>query len=384
MSGWRPPACFTISLLLALVATAGAEEPASQPRGLIDWSRAEGIDPHRADVLDFLDTDLAAYVRLGEEAHRRGRYEDAARLYLYVLRHRNNSPRLLYNLACAYGRLGEGRLAARALDAAVDAGFTEFETLRNDKDFERLRGDAFFGAARDRALARESLIGQPILLEARGMVRARLHLPPDFDPSKSYPLVIGLHGNGSNCEEFAPIWGMLEKPQILFVAPESPYAYPPTLDTRRIGYTWGLPTRDKALWESVDPLVADNMKQIVEEMGEKYKISGAYLLGHSQGAAFAYLAAVRHPDLFKGVIALAGIFPEEQITAEENARASKKVRLFIGHGKQDPAVAFADGIKYRDLLVRLGYDVTFAEFQGGHHVDPATLRQAVAWIAKEK
>ena len=177
MSGWRPPACFTISLLLALVATAGAEEPASQPRGLIDWSRAEGIDPHRADVLDFLDTDLAAYVRLGEEAHRRGRYEDAA---------------------------------------------------------------------------------------------------------------------------------------------------------------------------------------------------------------FAYLAAVRHPDLFKGVIALAGIFPEEQITAEENARASKKVRLFIGHGKQDPAVAFADGIKYRDLLVRLGYDVTFAEFQGGHHVDPATLRQAVAWIAKEK
>jgi len=378
------PASLALAVLLVFAAGAGAgaDERSSRSGGPIDWSKVEGIDPHRPDVLDFLDADLAAHVRRGEEAHAQGRYEEAARLYLYALRHRTNSPRLLYNLACAFGRLGEGRLAVRALEAAVETGFVDFETLRSDKDFEPLRNNPRFVAARDRLLSRESQIGRPIYVQARQMVRARLHLPADFDSARSYPLVIGLHGNGGNCEEFARIWTMLDNPQIVFVAPESPYAYPPAPETPRIAYTWGLPTRDEALWESADPLVADNMRSVVEEIGKTHRISGAYLLGHSQGAAFAYLAAIKHPDLFKGVIALAGVFPEEQITAEQNAGASKKVRIFIGHGRQDPAIAFATGVRTRDLLTGLGYEVTFAEFQGGHNIDAGVLRRAIAWTTK--
>jgi phospholipase/carboxylesterase len=245
-----------------------------------------------------------------------------------------------------------------------------------------MRGDFFFAAARDRVLAREASIGRPFYVEARQLLAGRLHLPRNYRSGKAYPLVVGLHGRGATCEDFARIWSVLDNPQFIFLSLESPYAYAPGVETHKPAFTWGLPTRDKALWALADPLVSDNLKRAVETVSKQHRIAGVYILGHSQGAAFAYLAALRYPELFKGVMAFAGVFPSEQISAEENAKARGKVRVFMAHGTRDQAVPLAEELKCKEILVRLGYAVTFFQFDGDHGISIDALKRAVEWMEK--
>ena len=376
-----------LSLLLAVLITTApafvAGAPAggpSEPTGPVDWGRPETIDPRGSAVLDFLDTDLMAYRASAEQAHRAGHYEEAARLYLFVLRHRTNDPVMLYNLACAYGRMGDGKKAAAALRHALDAGFSDYALLWTDEDFKRVYGDFFFTQIFNEARSRETLGGEKILVPARMLVPARLHLPRGHDAKKASTLLIGLHGYGATCEGFAAIWGLFEDPRFIFVSPESPYPRPLGVEGGQSGYTWGLPTRDKTVMTVADPLVGENMKATAQEVARSHKVGDVYLLGHSQGGAFAAMAAIKSPDDFRGVIVLAGVFPEDLVTDRELAAAAGKVRFFISHGRRDQAVNLSEGIKFRDRLVKAGFDVTFVPHDGDHGVQRDVLRQAAGWI----
>lgn len=375
-------ACVLVVLLAPTVGAQPSQGAAPPQAASTDWSRPETINPRQAGILDFLDADLVVYDQMAREAHRQGRYEDAARLYLVLLRHRDNDAIVLYNLACAYGRMGEGKLAAHALERALDCGFSDFETLAKDADFEPLRGDFFFSRARDAALAAQARLGTALYLETKQLLVARLLLPPDYQAGKAYPLVIGLHGRGGNCEDFARLWNVLDRPQFIFLSMESPYAYSPSVETRKIGTSWGLPTRDKGLSALADPLVSENLKRAAETVAAKHKVDGVYLLGHSQGVAFAYLAAIRNPDVFRGVMAFAGVLPADQFTAPEHAKAKGKVRIFMAHGRNDHAVPFADGVKSHELLRSRGYDVTFYAFDGDHALNADALRAGAQWVGK--
>ena len=374
---------FVLFLIVATAPVFVAGVPVDSPpvpTGPVDWERPETIDPRGPAVLDFLDADLGAYQRRAEQAHRAGRYEEAARLYLFVLRHRTNEPRLLYNLACAYGRMGDGKRTAAALRHSFDAGFSDFTALLKDEDFKPVYGDFFFTQVFNEARSRETLGGEEILLPARMLVPARLHLPRGHGAKRASTLLIGLHGYGATCEGLAAIWGLFEDPQFIFVAPESPYPRPAGVEAAQAGTTWGFPTRDKAVWAIADPLVGENMVAVAREVARNHKVGSVYLLGHSQGGAFAAAAAIKNPDDFTGVIVLAGVFPEDLVTDRELAAAAGKVRFFISHGRRDQAVNLSEGIKFRDRLVKAGFDVTFVPHDGDHGVQRDVLRQAAGWI----
>ena len=48
----------------------------------------------------------------------------------------------LYNLACAYIALGQMEAAFASLEGAIESGFSDFDTLRNDPDLVALKGPA--------------------------------------------------------------------------------------------------------------------------------------------------------------------------------------------------------------------------------------------------
>jgi phospholipase/carboxylesterase len=126
--------------------------------------------------------------------------------------------------------------------------------------------------------------------------------------------------------------------------------------------------------------VVDYVLDVVRDARSRHASGRVYLLGYSQGAAYAYLAAAREPELIAGVIALAGILPTDLVPEESLARAAGKMKVFIAHGWQDQAVDIEQSRRARDTLKRLGFAVTHREFEGGHGLNRDILLQAQAWI----
>ncbi|MBT8485955.1 MAG: PDZ domain-containing protein [Phycisphaerales bacterium] len=84
-------------------------------------------------------------------------YPQAAALIESWLDARPNDPQMLYNLACAYSRLGRTGPAADTLYKAVEAGFRDFRHMRNDADLLAIRDEPVYQAIIDasRRLERE-------------------------------------------------------------------------------------------------------------------------------------------------------------------------------------------------------------------------------------
>jgi phospholipase/carboxylesterase len=56
------------------------------------------------------------------------------------------------------------------------------------------------------------------------------------------------------------------------------------------------------------------------------------------------------------------------------------VRVFIAHGRNDPVMEVGFGRRARDLLTAGGLPVEYLESDAGHHIDPAHIPAAVAWL----
>ncbi len=216
--------------------------------------------------------------------------------------------------------------------------------------------------------------------ETPHVMKCRVHLPEGYDPAKTYPLLIALHGRGGSAQDFDRLWERQARAQCLFVTPEGPYVLP--FEQRRDipGYSWYLLVNDRSIWAMADPLGITAMTNTVAEIKANYRVGPVYILGFSQGASLAYEAALRHPDIFSGVLAIAGIYPGEFIRPEDLGKALPTLRIFIAHGSSDPALPMAESEKSRTLLEKAGFTVTFQTFKGGHTLPDDLFQKILAWI----
>jgi predicted esterase len=361
---------YTLALLLTLVL---ASPLASES---VDWSKPETIDPYEKGVGDFLDTDVNELARKAHEAYQSGKYEESARYHLALLRLDITNGGNIYNLACCYGLLDRDSLAAEYLLRAFKTGFDNIEHAKRDPDFEKVRGKPVFDSAID-SLAqivekKRKASGRVVRVEAPALFKCHVQVPADYDSIKTYPLLVGLHGLGSSPERFIGLWQRFEDPQFICASPQAPYPYPTGGD---LGYTWHL-------WEaghSATRMSAEYIVRVVESLREDYKIGDVYLFGFSQGCAHAYITGVKYHDLFKGLICFGGWLDDDYLL-EEMLEAANNLRVFIAHSPEDRSVVYESGTKARDILQRLGFDVTFHEFEGGHRVPQEPLRKAQKWM----
>lgn len=193
------------------------------------------------------------------------------------------------------------------------------------------------------------------------------------------PLVVGIHGRGDTAEGFARVWEAFGRPRPVFAVPEAPYLL--LLSGGKTGWSWDFPSKDRRLWARADPEVARYILAVVREVRASREVGGVYLLAHSQGVAYAFMAMAEEPGAVRGVIAFAGVLPGELLPDTALARAAAVTRVFIAHGRNDEAVGIASSRKARERLARLGFDVTLREFEGGHTVPAEVLREAQGWIA---
>jgi len=354
----------------------------------VDWSNPLTIDPLEEGVTDFLDIDSQLFRTRARSFYDRGEYLEAARFYLAALRSNSEDAINIYNLACCYALLGEAELAAQNLSRALRIGLSDLSNIKEDPDFESVRDHPAFIKVSKGIDQLERDIGKTMYLKACKLIQCRIHLPEDFDPAKAYPLVIALHGSAGNAENMATLWRDLRYHDFILVAPEG--AYPRGFNPANAwgSYSWEITTRDLNLWRRGDPLTIDYIVETANYISKKFQITDVYLFGFSQGVAYAYTAAIQHPELFRGVVCFAGILPDPQLPysllSADQIAASNQLRVFIAHGLRDRAIDISRSHKARDLLEEYGYDVTFKSFNAGHSIGTAALHKAEKWILDAK
>lgn len=116
------------------------------------------------------------------------------------------------------------------------------------------------------------------------------------------------------------------------------------------------------------------------------------VMGFSQGAALSYSFSRAHPELLRGVIALAGFLPNPSSalpsapaatqSASTARRDMSQPSYLIIHGTHDEAVPIDRAREARSVLERLGASVEYHEHRVGHKVSAQGMKEIARWVAE--
>jgi phospholipase/carboxylesterase len=199
--------------------------------------------------------------------------------------------------------------------------------------------------------------------------------------------VVWLHGLGADGHDFVPVVPMLGLPPALplrFVFPHAPMR-PVTINAGMVMRAWYdvRPGPDGARQED-EPGVRDAQRAIealiARERERGIPAARIALFGFSQGGAMALHVGLRQPEPLAGIAALSCGLPLAATVAAEAHPANRRTPIFMAHGRWDDVVPPGRGERARDLLVRLGYDVSWREYPMPHSVCDAEIADLSAWL----
>lgn len=163
-----------------------------------------------------------------------------------------------------------------------------------------------------------------------------LYVPPSYAPGKSMPLVVGLHGYGSNAAQQEAYFNL--KPQadargFLYAMPEG--------TVNAIG---------QQFWNATDACcdvsgsgVDDSgyVSRVIDEIKSRYSVDAkrVYVIGHSNGGFMGFRMACDHADQIAAVVTLAGAM---YVDVTKCAPSGPVAQLHI-HGDADTTNPFGGG-----------------------------------------
>lgn len=185
-----------------------------------------------------------------------------------------------------------------------------------------------------------------------------IYVPQGYDPTRPVPLIVTLHGaGGEGRNHLGHLVPQADEFGVILLAPTSRDG---TWDVVRSGYGPDIETIDRAL----------------ELAFTCYAIDADFLAveGFSDGASCALSIGLTNGDLFKGIPAFS---PGFMAPGTQRGRP----RIFISHGTDDRVLGI-DVCSRRIVpgLERVGYDVRYDEFEGGHTVPERIAQDAVSWF----
>jgi phospholipase/carboxylesterase len=187
---------------------------------------------------------------------------------------------------------------------------------------------------------------------------ALLYVPESASKFQRAPLLVSLHGATRNADRGIDLLRALsDEHGFLLLAPAS------------IGTTWD------AIESSYGPDIAF-IDQSLARTFELRDVDPARvtMAGFSDGASYSLSVGLSNGDFFKAVF---GFSPGFIVPGEFTG----KPPIFISHGTIDPILPI-DQCSRRIVpqLKRLGYRVTYREFEGKHTLPPEIASEAMRWF----
>lgn len=208
-----------------------------------------------------------------------------------------------------------------------------------------------------------------------------LYLEQTQSEARNQPLVIFLHGYGSNEQDLFGLRDRLPSTWT-YLSARAPLPVDPH------GYRWFTKTPGDGDYNGETADLHNSAKLIgdfVAQATRKYHTESdrVFLVGFSQGAIMSYEVGLRHPETLRGIAALSGsVLPVLKAELKPDARL-EKLAIFIGHGTLDQALPFSSATQANKVLTGLGLKPEFHEYPGMNHtISEAEVQDLKAWLEK--
>lgn len=227
---------------------------------------------------------------------------------------------------------------------------------------------------------REVLSGPPLWEEAQpntGLLPGRsidvdgvmrrygLYVPPSYQPARSYPFIICLHGAGFDGDAYLERWR-------------------PRLEER---YLLACPSIEDGAWWTRDGEAL--VMAVFEEVARRYHVDRdrVFLTGMSNGGLGTYLIGLNHTDQFAALVPMAGAFPSWLFPLFDNARHTP---LYLIHGAKDQVIPVDFSRNIAAYLKREGIPFVYREHEqihpmaGGHFFPKDELPALMTWLDAQR
>ncbi|MEK7468548.1 MAG: dienelactone hydrolase family protein [Planctomycetota bacterium] len=304
------------------------------------------------------------------------KFVEAAKAYTDYVTRRPDDGNAWYNLACALSKAGRQGAAANALQGAFLAGYSDLEHVKADADLTALRGTKGYEMALKAFRANKPINVEMLWVEAEALFRCEVTRPKKYDASKSYGLVLLLHGHCGTADAFirsVPDWPGEE---FVVAALESPYPSEDADGTK--GYGWSGPGGADA--GKASELVVKQVEKAIAKVQAALSIDAKkiYLVGSSEGA---YLTA-RCVSAFGEKLAGA-IFNSGGGNPGGSLEKWKGKRLLISHGVKDPIITWKMQAEFARSLEAAGVQSEIYWYDGEHALTQAMITGIGKWLRGE-
>jgi phospholipase/carboxylesterase len=211
------------------------------------------------------------------------------------------------------------------------------------------------------------------LVETTGPQRVLTFMPTGFESTYEYPLIVFFHRDGSSERQIMRLVPHLSRRNFICMGLRG--MVPMYRTDGRLGYSWdndaGLTTE---LEDYVFAAIADAYDRLPVHADR------IFLAGIGEGATQAYRLAFSYPNKFAGVISLNGKLPQRGPLWR--LQQTRQLPVFIGHGRDNEQVTFAEAKQDHRLLYTAGMEVAFAGYPTGERLHPEMLRDVNHWTMK--
>lgn len=204
-------------------------------------------------------------------------------------------------------------------------------------------------------------------------------LRPPRQPQATPPVIVLLHGVGSNEQDLFELAQYLE-PAALIVSARAPNVLGPR------SFAW-YPVEFTAAGPVIDAEAAEASRVIllkfIDELMATYNVDAkrVYLMGFSQGAIMSLAVALTQPEKVAGIVVMSGrLLPEikPKIVPHLNG-----LPILMTHGVRDAIIPIKDARAASTYLSTLPVQLTYREYDMGHQITVESLNDIVAWLKQQ-
>ena len=202
--------------------------------------------------------------------------------------------------------------------------------------------------------------------------------PEGPTPEGGYPLLLLLHGYGSNEEDLMGLSPYLDG-RFLLASVRAPHS----LDMG--GYAWfSLDFTPEGLVPHFDEarIASTQILELLDGLKSDYPVdpTRVCLLGFSQGASMAVSVGLGVPEAVAAVVSLSGYCPPE-VVPDVLSSALDGLPVLMTHGQYDPVIPIGQGQESRDVLARMPVALDYREYPMGHEINTECLQDLATWLA---
>jgi len=202
--------------------------------------------------------------------------------------------------------------------------------------------------------------------------------PDDYRAELEYPIVVFLHGFGSDMRDLIPLAEEIGQGGYVYVCPNGPVEVP--IGPGQTGYGWiplpGLKRNPAQLNRSIK-----GIHEVVDEViGGNIRVRRRVMLvGFSQGGEMAYRYGLSYPGIVVGLATLCSTSPPPEDLLHMMSDLPNQP-IFIAQGVNDPMIGPEDARETRQLLESRRYEIFHKDYVMGHEIIPQVLDDLVPWI----